>query len=155
MNKIALYNTAHLLASIGIKKQFPNFPRPESFRAYFEHPSIEVDYISRTIKITVNLYASDDAPSKAIQTDLNKFIKTLTQGNFFTSELASFTVKQDSLVVHIPRLEQIFQTAKENLDDNYCDCNGFSVHYTHEIIFEITNDEAEKDFYEKIKNRIT
>lgn len=154
MDRLKVYHTAYRIAFTRILKQFPLLPRPNSFRAYYEHPSIEVDCNNRTIKVTANLYASDDAPATAIQNDLNQFITAITQGDIFPSELAPFTVDKSSLAVSVSKLNQICQDTLEAVGDNYCDCEGFSVHYTHEIIFKITDDEAEKILYENIKDKI-
>lgn len=151
-NTMNLYCTALRVLSRAMKDYHIQFPRPHSFRAYYEHPMLDMDMENRSITIKVSLIAHDDAPAPAIKQDLDTLISAFTTGTLMPSQLAPFVADRNSLEVKIKDLDEMCQKAKDELDDNYCDCDGFMVLYTHSIVFTIPNDEAEKALYENIKH---
>lgn len=154
MDKLKLYSTASRLFRTALNDHHLKFPRPHAFRAYYEWPTVAMDADHRSITVTVTLMASDDAPSTAIKSDLDALIMAFAQGKLLPQELGAFTIAQNSMRSNVQDLDAMFKKQQEAVGDNYCECEGFAVSYTHDIVFVIPSDEAENALFDQIKDKI-
>lgn len=118
-------------------------PRANSFRGYFDFCNTHFDTENHAVTLTINLHSHSDSSYSSVKADLDNYIQKFLEAELPVS-LSNLKLDSQSTLVNIKALEERFEQEKEKLDDNYCDCDGFEVHYPHVLRFTVVNEHTQQ-----------